>query len=166
MKALLSSIFLILSLAFQAQDLSAVRESYKVAAQDKAHLETFYNMMEPVTKSDNVALVAYKGAALALQAKYAKTIKEKKEGFINGVGYLEFAIEKEPNAIEPRFVRLGIQENAPKILKYRNDIEEDKAFLLKQFEYIDSKNLRAHIKDYILQSKLFTEEEKKNIETQ
>lgn len=163
MKPILSILFLTISMSFQAQEMSIVRESYKVAAQDITHLESFYDMMEPITKSDHVALVAYKGAALALQAKYAKTIKEKKDGFVDGVSYIEYAIEKEPNAIEPRFVRLGIQENAPKILKYRGNIEEDKAFLLKQFEHIGSKNLKGHIKDYILQSKLFTEEEKESI---
>lgn len=159
MKTLLTfATFLILS--FQTLNLASVRESYKVAAQDKSQLDSFFNMMEPITKSNDVALVAYKGAALALRAKYAKTIKEKKDGFISGVDYIEYAIEKEPNAIEPRFVRLGIQENAPKILKYRDNIEEDKAFLLKQFQHISSKNLKTHIKDYILQSKLFSDAEK------
>jgi hypothetical protein len=159
MKVFLTLIaFLILS--FQTLDLGIVRKSYKIAAQDKTQLESFSNMVANVTKADDVSLVAYKGASLTLQAKYAKTIKEKKEGFVNGVDYIEYAIEKEPNAIEPRFVRLGIQENAPKILKYRGNIEEDKAFLLKQFQHISSKNLKEHIKDYILQSKLFTEEEK------
>ena len=159
MKSILTCItFLILS--FQTLDLAVVRKSYKIAAQDETQLEAFSNMMVNVTKKDAVSLVAYKGASLTLQAKYAKTIKEKKEGFVNGVDYIEFAITKEPNALEPRFVRLGIQENAPKILKYRSNIEEDKAFLLKQFQHIPSKNLKEHIKDYILQSKLFTEEEK------
>ena len=151
-----------MSICSQAQELPTVRERYKIAAQDKSHLEIFYNMMQPVTKKDDVALIAYKGASLALQAKYGKTIKEKKDGFINGVGFIEYAIKKEPNAIEPRFVRLGIQENAPKILKYQSNIDEDKNFILKQFQYISSKNLKEHIKDYILQSKLFTESEKKN----
>ena len=162
MKVFLTLIaFLILS--FQTLDLGIVRKSYKIAAQDKTQLESFSNMVVNVTKADDVSLVAYKGASLTLQAKYAKTIKEKKEGFVNGVDYIEYAIEKEPNAIEPRFVRLGIQDNAPKILKYRGNIEEDKAFLLKQFQHISSKNLKEHIKDYMFQSKLFTEEEKNSI---
>lgn len=159
MKFILSCLT-ILVLSIQTVNLVDVRASYKLAAQDKMQIDSFSDMMQGITKKDNVALVAYKGASLALQAKYAKTIKEKKEGFLNGVNYIEFSIAKKPNAIEPRFVRLSIQENAPKILKYRENIDEDKAFIIKQYRHISSKNLQLHIKDYILQSNLFSEEEK------
>jgi hypothetical protein len=149
-----------------SQNLNEIREAYKEAAQNKDKVDSFYNMLLEINKQNNVALVAYKGASIALKAKYAETIKEKKEGFIEGVSYIEFAIEKEPNAIEPRFVRLGIQENSPKILKYKNNIDEDKLFLLEQYKNISSKDLKNHIKDYILQSNIFTEEEKLSISTQ
>ncbi|WP_053978227.1 hypothetical protein [Mangrovimonas xylaniphaga] len=145
---------------FQALDLKEVRVAYKEAAHDSAKVDGFYNSMLKVTKDDDVSLVAYKGAAIALKARQAQTIKEKKEGFMEGVSFIEFAIEKAPSAIEPRFVRLGIQENTPKLLKYKEDIEEDKTMILNQFETIDSPNLKGHIKDYILQSKVFTTEEK------
>ncbi|MFL0353010.1 hypothetical protein [Xanthomarina sp. GH4-25] len=147
-------------------DLSKVRVAYKEAAHDKSKVEDFSQMLQEVTKKDNVALVAYKGASIALKAKYAKTIKAKKEGFIEGVSYIEFAIEKEPNAVEPRFVRIGIQENSPKILKYKSNIDEDKLFLLKQYQNISSANLKMHVKDYILQSTVFTDEEKQTINNQ
>ncbi|GGG35538.1 hypothetical protein GCM10010976_04020 [Bizionia arctica] len=140
--------------------------AYKEAPQNSESADSFYNMFLEVTKQDNVALVAYKGASMAIKAKYAGTIKEKKNDFIEGVSYLEFAIEKEPNAIEPRFIRLGIQENSPKILKYKDNIDEDKLFLLIQYKNIPSTNLKTHIKDYILQSTVFTEEEKLSISNQ
>ncbi|WP_338732113.1 hypothetical protein [Mangrovimonas cancribranchiae] len=147
-------------------DLSQIRNQYKEAANDSTKVEAFYNSLQSVSKKDNVALVAYKGAAIALKARKAKTIREKKDGFIEGVSLIEYTIEKEPNAIEPRFIRLGIQENAPKILGYNNHIDSDKAFLLKQFKHIRASNLKSHIKDYILQSKVFTDEEKNVISTQ
>ncbi|WP_223032197.1 hypothetical protein [Hanstruepera marina] len=146
--------------------LTEVREAYKAAANDKTKVEGFYNMLSEITKEDKGALVAYKGASIALQAKYAKTIKEKKEGFINGISYIEYAIKTDPNNIEPRFVRLGIQENTPKLLKYKDAIDEDKQFILKQFQYIKSKNLKEHIRDYILQSSIFSTEEKQLIKNQ
>ena len=144
----------------QSLDLSTLRVAYKDAAHDSAKVESFFQSVSLVSKQDKVALVAYKGAAIALKARMAKSIKAKKEGFIEGVSLIEHAIEKEPNAIEPRFIRLGIQENSPKILGYNKDIATDKAFLLKQFKHIRSANLKNHIKDYILQSKVFTDEEK------
>lgn len=147
-------------------DLKVIRSAYKEAAQDQTKVQAFSDQLATVTKSDNVALIAYKGASITLVARQAETIKDKKDGFVAGVELIEFAIEKEPNAIEPRFVRLGIQENAPKILKYNSDIEEDKQFILKQYKYITSKDLKNHIKDYILQSKVFTTEEKSVISVQ
>jgi len=156
----LSVFIFIIGLFTLSQNLSDVRVAYKEAAQDQEKVLTFYNMLSNVTKESPVALVAYKGSAIALKAKYAGSLKEKKDGFTEGVSYIEFAIEKEPNAIEPRFIRLGIQENTPKILKYKDQINEDKLFLLKQYQYISSENLKGHIKDYILQSKVFTDEEK------
>lgn len=153
----------VLLLPVQTLELSKVRVAYKEAAQNQTKVDAFYNSLTQVSKSDNVALVAYKGASIALKAKHAKTLKEKKDGFIEGVNLIEFAIDNEPNNIEPRFVRIGIQENTPKILKYKENITEDKNFILKQFKYISSKNLKGHIRDYILQSTLFSDEEKQSI---
>lgn len=157
----------VLLLPVQTLELSKVRMAYKEAAQDSTKVEAFYNSLTQISKSDNnVALVAYKGASIALKARHAKTLKEKKDGFIAGVDLIEYAIKSEPNSIEPRFVRIGIQENTPKILKYKANIPEDKAFIIKQFKYISSKNLKDHIRDYILQSSLFTDQEKQNIANQ
>lgn len=141
-------------------DLKEIRATYKEAAHDKNRIEDFYTLLADVTKKSDPALVAYKGAAIALKARYAKTVKKKREGFLEGVSYIEHAIETAPEALEPRFVRLGIQENSPKILKYKDNIEEDKNFILTHFENIDSEDLKNHLKNYISQSSLFSAEEK------
>ena len=159
---LISALFL----PTQSLELSKVRLAYKEAAQDPTKVEAFYNTLTQVSKSDKMALLAYKGASITLKARNAKSLKEKKDGFIEGIELIEYTILTEPNNIEPRFVRIGIQENTPKILKYKANIPEDKAFILKQFNYISSKNLKGHIKDYILQSSLFTNQEKQTITNQ
>ncbi|WP_452232902.1 hypothetical protein [Lacinutrix sp. MEBiC02595] len=147
-------------ITIQSLDLNTVRDAYKIAAQDKTKTEAFNTSLAEVTKKDKIEFVAYKGAAMALVAKHAKTLKEKKEDFIAGVTLVEYAVEKAPNNIEVRFIRIGIQENTPKLLKYKGNIDEDKHFILKQFHGIKSSALKKHIKDYILQSKGFTDEEK------
>jgi hypothetical protein len=144
----------------QSLDLNEVRTAYKEAAQDQTKVDKLYQSLLEVTKKDEIEFVAYKGAVMALKAKQAETIKDKKEGFVEGVTLVEYAIEKAPNDIEIRFIRLGIQENTPKILKYKGNIEEDKRFITKQIKYVKSSALRNHIKDYISQSKTFTAEEK------
>lgn len=152
--------FVALQLNAQSLKLSEVRDLYKIAAQDKTQVPAFYDMLSHVEEKDGVALYAYKCAAVALKARHAKTIKGKKEGFKKGATNLEALIAKHPNRIEPRFIRLSIQENAPKILRYKSKIGEDKMFILKQYSNIKSKSLQKHIKDYILQSKSFNDKEK------
>ncbi len=150
----------ILIINMSSIDLNTIRSSYKEASHDKTKVTEFNKLLSSITKDDDAVLVAYKGAAIALKARYSKVLKDKKRFFIEGVTYLELAIEKAPNSIEPRFIRIGIQENTPKFLKYKGNIEEDKLLILSQFSTIKSTSLKNHIRDYILQSKLFTDEEK------
>lgn len=157
---LLNVLFLFISINVLSTDINTVRAAYKEAGQDDTKIEAFNNLLTHISTNDDVVLVAYKGAAITLLAKNERKIKDKKSLVIEGVSYVEYAIEKEPNNIEVRFIRLGIQENTPKLLKYKSNIEEDKQFILKQFKNISSSNLRNHIKDYILQSKAFSDEEK------
>lgn len=153
-------LFLPLFFIIMPVDLDAIRNAYKEAAHDKTKVTALNKQLSAITKDDDIVLVAYKGAAITLQARYEKNLKEKKRLFIEGVGYIEFAINKSPNAIEPRFIRIGIQENTPKLLKYKSNIKEDKLFLLKQYKTIKHEILKNHIKEYILQSKAFSDEEK------
>jgi hypothetical protein len=153
-------VFISLSFTILSIDLATIRIAYKEAAHDKTKVATLNDKLASVNKEDHVALVAYKGAAITLKAKYEKSLREKRRLFIEGVSYIEFAIKKSPNAVEPRFIRLGIQENTPKLLKYKSNIKEDKLFLLKQYKTIKPKILKKHIGEYILQSKAFSDEEK------
>lgn len=160
----MKSIVIIISflcIPLQSLDLNTIRNSYKEAAQDSTKLKEYNKQLTTVTKDSNTIFVGYKGAGIALKGRYSKKIKEKKKFFIEGIALLEFAIEKSPNSIELRFIRLGIQENTPKLLKYKGKIAEDKNYILNQFKAVKSLKLKEHIREYILQSKLFTAEEKK-----
>lgn len=155
-------IFFILStfVNYQTLDIDSIRNAYKETVQNKANIELFYNQLSEITTNDTPEKIAYKGAATALMARQAKTIKEKKTEFLNGIALVEYAIEKEPNNIEARLVRLSIQENTPKFLKYKQNIESDKEFIYQNFQSIKSASLKNYLKAYILQSKAFNDEEK------
>ena len=165
----MKSIILLISFftaTIQTLDVDTIRNAYKGTAQDDSKAEAFYNSLMRVSENDKVELVGYKAAAIALKSKQGKTLKDKKNGFIEGVTLLENTIKKEPNNIELRFIRLTIQENTPKLLKYKADIESDKQFILKQYQSIASRSLKNYLKDYILQSKGFTDKEKAVILTE
>ena len=155
-----------LSLSKISYDLNTIRNAYKIAVMQPEKIESFNNSLIDITKNDAPTLIAYKGAGIALLAKKSRDLKEKKELFVKGVTLLELAVEKSPNTVEIRFIRLGIQENTPKILKYKTNIEEDKKIILHQFNTIKSKNLKKHLKDYILESKIFSDKEKNVVSEQ
>lgn len=142
-------------------DITSVRTAYKAAVLSKSEAIAFHEKLQKVTKQNKKTFVAYKGAAITLIAKQQKSVKQKKELFKEGVALVEYAVKKEPNNIEIRFIRLSIQQNIPKFLKYHKQIDTDKAFILKHLKTVKSTDLKKYITSYILQSKHFTEEEKK-----
>jgi len=148
-------------LLFTLQELSDVRRLFVEAPVNVVKSEVFYDFIGNYNREDKV-LWAYKGAAITLKAKFAKTLKEKKSLFTEGVKWIENAVKSEPNNIEIRLIRLSIQENAPKILNYKKNIEEDKKLLLSNLEQ-QNLSLKEYIKKYIKQSDIFTDKEKKSI---
>lgn len=68
---------------------------------------------------------AFKGALQMKAAQFQKTAKDKMALFNSGKKALESEIKSNDGNVEYRFLRLLIQENAPKQLKYNGNIEED-----------------------------------------
>ena len=145
------------------QDIETIRRGYIEAAQDDSKIAAFNELLANVSMEDSLVIVAYKGAALALTAKIEVGIKNKTAAFKKGVEYLEYAIKSDPENIELRFVRLSVQENSPRIVNYKDSIEEDKAFIFEHFQHILSTSLKEYIGDFILQSKAFSSEEKESL---
>jgi len=159
-----SSIILFISLLFFLKiDINTIRKEYPNATQSKAKTLALYNKLVKITKKDNKTLVAYKGALTALISKQQKGVKDKKTFFKNGVLLIEYAVKSAPNNIEIRLIRLSVQQNSPKFLKYNKNILEDKAFIFKNINKVKSISLKKYIQAYILQSKHFSEEEKQQV---
>jgi hypothetical protein len=73
--------------------------------------------------------------------------------FKKGYSLLEDAIKQDPNNIEFRFLRLMIQENAPGMLGYNANEEEDSEFIRKEFKSLPL-DLQKNITDYNKTSKI------------
>jgi hypothetical protein len=159
MKLLASISLLVLFLVFSVQ-LSEVRKMYPQASDNEETAKKLFDDLSFVTNREKAVLIAYKGAASTLMTKYTRKVKEKKEFFKTGIEFLEYAVSREPGNIEIRFLRLSVQENAPKFLKYRGHIEEDKKFILDNYGATTTKEVRALIKNYALQSTIFDSAEK------
>ena len=142
------------------QDLPDVRERYNAASKTRQDAKEFYNLLSGYNKND-ATMLAYKGAAMALKSKFESDRKLKRDLFIEGVKLIESAVGKEPANAEIRLVRLSIQENTPKFLKYKQHIGEDKKLIINAFNKLPN-DLKEHIKGYVSQSKVFTEQDKKH----
>ena len=96
---------------------------------------------------------AYKGTLIAKKASFKKVAAEKIKLFKAGVLLLETEIKKSPKVVEYRFLRLTIQENCPKILKYNTNVKEDVSVITKGYSKLNT-NLKSIILDYSKDSKL------------
>lgn len=68
---------------------------------------------------------AFEGALLMRKAGFQSTPLKKLSLFKEGGKKLEAAIKAHPNNVEYRFLRLMIQEHAPKIVGYDKELKED-----------------------------------------
>lgn len=154
---ILTVLLFIITTAASAQSLDAVRQSYIHVNEGDQAISLFEKSLT-VTNNTNV-LHAYRGALMTMQSRIVKGIKNKKMLFKDGVALMENAVKKEPNNIEVRTIRLSVQENAPKFLKYNKNIEEDKNFILTNYP-ATSGAVRSFVKGYVMQSPNFTVQEK------
>ncbi|MEX0997079.1 MAG: hypothetical protein WDZ45_08520 [Flavobacteriaceae bacterium] len=157
MKILLSS-FTFVFIILITTDLDTIRTSYFSGPKTEESAKAFTEIMDNVD-SNSAVLKAYQGASFALQAHYGKGVKEKKEFFEQAVSNIEAAVQEEPENAEIRLIRLSVQEKSPRIVKYKDNMDEDKAMVLEHFEK-QSKAVKKCIRDYVAHSDLFSEEEK------
>jgi hypothetical protein len=115
-------------------------------AQQKFTKTAFYSVMDTsdVARIDNELEIikesslankdGYEGALLMRKAGKVHGAKNKLDLFKAGRIKLETAIIAEPENTEFRFLRLAIEENAPKIVKYHKDIDKDKLVIQQNFK--------------------------------
>jgi len=157
---LMTIFFLLVSTFCFAQELKLLRSDYSSANQDEEITNMLHEQLSAVSKENNMVMLAYKGAVSTLKAKFAKGIKNKKMFFKEGAELLEFTIASEPENIEIRCLRLGVQENSPKIIGYKQHIRTDKQFILDRYKTIKDKEVQNFVKGYVQLSDLFSDAEK------
>ena len=157
MKALLIIFFV--SVLLVPIDVQEARELYPLAIDNPEITDSLHEQLAAINLENNPVLYGSKGAVYTLKAKHAKGIKEKKNYFKEGAAIIESAIAAFPKNVELHFIRLSVQENAPKIVNYREDLESDKSFILKNYPQIKDPTIKELIKKYSKDSKVFSEKE-------
>ncbi len=94
---------------------------------------------------------AYLGALYMKQASFQWTPWSKWDYFSKGKNLLEKEIQGNKTNVEMRFLRLMVQENAPSIVGYSDNIKSDAKLIIEQFSK-QSVELQKIIKGYAKQS--------------
>lgn len=121
-------------------------------------LDAVNKEMEMLDDAPSKEKAGYEGALLMKKADLAKGAKQKLRFFKAGRIKLETALLTDNDNVEFHFLRLTIQEHAPKIVKYHADIEEDKRIVQKNFKSLSAAVQHA-ILDYCEISKVLHKEE-------
>ncbi len=140
------------------------------AAQQKFDKAAFYNVMssgdiEAINSEIDIVKNAsennkegYEGALLMKKAGFPGNAHKKLKLFKEGRIKLESALLADNENTEFHFLRLAIEENAPKIVKYHADIEQDKLFVQKNFKNLPP-SVQHAILDYCKKSKILHAED-------
>lgn len=142
-----------------AQELSDLRKLYPQASANPSSATAFAEKAAAFDTSGHPVVAAYKAAALTLKSKFSKKLGEKISFFKDGANRLDEAISHDPDNVEMRMIRLSIQENVPAIVNYKRNKQEDTHFIYSHFQEL-SGGLREYIRNFILRSKSFSEQQK------
>lgn len=103
-------------------------------AMSSGSLEEVNSMLASVKASTLDEKEAYEGALLMKKAGLVSKAKEKLSLFKSGRTKLEAAIKKDNNNTEFVFLRLIIQEHAPKAVKYHSNIDSDSELIRNNYK--------------------------------
>lgn len=123
------------------------------AAISSEDLKMVNEQISVLKKSSIKERKGFEGALLMRKAGLVSSLREKLSLFKAGHKKLEEAIEKDPENTEFRFLRLIIQENAPGILNYNEELELDSIHIRKSFNSL-SPVVQKVILDYSRKSEV------------
>jgi len=133
------------------------REAF-YAAMASSSLERVNSELSVVRSSSVKEKDAYEGALLMKKAGLLKIPAEKLKAFKAGRIRFEPAIQGDEGNAEYHFLRLTIQEHAPKVVKYYKEIETDKAYIHKGYKNL-SPVVQKAILDYSKTSKVLHQDD-------
>jgi len=120
--------------AFSSQtDTTFDKETYYKVFASK-DLTLISGELKSIQSADFAEKDAFEGALLMKKASLLSSPKDKLSTFKAGHSKLEQAIHSNSNNTEYRFLRLMIQENAPKFLGYNKEIDSDKKNIVSNYK--------------------------------
>jgi hypothetical protein len=140
---LLGMVFTAATVSFGQNSQIDRNDFYAAMASDK--IELIKAQEDAVNSSSIPEKEAFQGALLMKKAGLVGKAGEKLSLFKSGHKLLDKAIKNDGDNAELRFLRLMIQENAPKIVNYRGDITSDSEVIKQKFPQLQPEVQKAVI---------------------
>ena len=141
--------------------LSELRTDFENAAKSAKNVDVLYNKLDDYS-GNNQTIVAYKGASVILKARFVKDKAIKKKYFTDGATLINDAVKNDSKDVENRLIRLIIQENIPKFIKYNQNIQQDKQFIVDNYNSAP-KEVQTLVKTYAKKYNTFTPQQLKKL---
>ncbi|MBX9850354.1 MAG: hypothetical protein K2X86_01190 [Cytophagaceae bacterium] len=143
--------------------LSEVRTLYEKAATEEASCVKLIELLASCGEKEYL-LCGYKAGATMMMANYVTNPFSKLSYFNTGKDMLEKAITSDDKNVELRFLRFGVQSNAPSFLGYIDHLETDKKFLLETVQTLTDLDLKKNIISFLKKSDRLNALEKQKLE--
>ena len=137
---------------FQSSDIDTVRTKYITAHQSKLNADSFVRLTQ--NSGSSATMDGYKAAGKIIQGKFAAG-EGRKKIITSGIKSLESTLKSNSDNVELRVIRMSVQENLPKFIKYNTQITSDKNHILKNYSNQNS-SLKSYIRKFAAQSRNFT----------
>ncbi len=135
---------------FFTQDLASYRKMIPKAEQSEIDALVFLDKSKTeYDKTKKPIVLSFYAAAQFFMAKHSSNPLKKYSYFNKGKKMLDEAIGKEPGNLEMRFLRLLCQEKTPKFLGYYQYMDEDKAFVVREYKKSKDRDLVEQIQKYL-----------------
>lgn len=157
LKTVLALLLIPFAYALNAQDTDKLNRNtyYDILASGK--LDKIDSLLSSIQELTLKEKEAYEGALLMKKADLIQGPGKKLSVFKEGHELLERAINEDKSNAEYRFLRLIIQENAPKILGYNNEVKADSLYILENIQTL-TPSVQKALLDYSKESKVLDEE--------
>lgn len=165
MKRFLTIMLFFYCMASPAQELpmEEIRALYVRAAVEKKACEKLIDRLDSVKVETNPLLFGYRGSATMMMAEHKGNPFTKLSYFNKGKNMLNEAIEADKDNMELRFLRFAAQTNAPAMLGYRGQTEEDKKRILEALPRLNDASLKKLIVKFMAKSDFVDEQEKSKL---
>lgn len=131
-------LFLAANLVWSNNDAETLRKIFAIASEDANKAKALNAYFEKKVNISNSTELAYKGATVALMAKFSANPYTKLKYVNKALDIVNAAVKREPDNFEIRYLRFSIERNLPAFLNISKNIEADLELI---YSYLNKKDI-------------------------